>query len=65
MAGIVGRLVAFARTPQGQRVITTAARKAQQMARDPKTQARIADLRNRATRRGSGGSGGYGGPSPR
>ena len=60
MAGIVSRIAAFARTPQGQRVITTAARKAQELARDPRNRERVQQLRQRAARRGSGGAGGAG-----
>ena len=52
MAGIVSRIAAFARTPQGQRVITTATRKAQELARDPKNRERIQQLRERAAKRG-------------
>ena len=63
MAGIVSRIAAFARTPQGQRVITTATRKAQELARDPKNRERIQQLRERAARRG--GSGGAPGAGPR
>ena len=57
MAGIVSRIAAFARTPQGQRVITTATRKAQELARDPKNRERIQQLRDRAGKRRPGGSG--------
>ena len=58
MPGIIGKLAAFARTPQGQRIIMSAARKAQQMASDPATQAKYADLRSKAARRGPRGTGG-------
>ena len=52
MAGLLGKITAYARTPAGQRVIRTAAQKAQEMAKDPKTRAKVAELRQRAGRRG-------------
>jgi hypothetical protein len=55
--GIVSRITAFARSPQGQRVITTATRKAQEIARDPRTKEKVQQLRERAAQR-RGGSGG-------
>jgi curli biogenesis system outer membrane secretion channel CsgG len=52
MAGLLGKLTAYARTPAGQRVIRTAAQKAQQLAKDPKTRAKVSEFRQRAGRRG-------------
>ena len=50
MAGLVGKIAAYARTPAGQRLIRTAAQKAQQLASDPKTRAKVAGLRQRSQR---------------
>ena len=52
MAGLLGKITAYARTPAGQRVIRTAAQKAQELAKDPKTRAKVSELRQRAGRRG-------------
>ncbi|PWJ56460.1 hypothetical protein SAMN06264364_101438 [Quadrisphaera granulorum] len=56
MAGILDKLTRFARSPQGQRAISTATRKAQEMARDPKNRSKIEQLRSRLGGRGSGGT---------
>lgn len=51
MAGLLGKIAAYARTPAGQRMIRTAAQKAQAMAKDPKTRARVGELRARTGKR--------------
>ena len=58
MAGLLSKLTDFARSPKGQRAISTASRKAQQMARDPENRSKIDGLRSRFGGRGgsSGGS---------
>lgn len=40
MPGLVGKLLHLARTPQGQRALRTAARRAQEVAQDPATKAK-------------------------
>lgn len=60
MAGILDKLTRFARSPKGQRAISTASRKAQEFARDPKNRSKIEGLRSRL-----GGRGGSGGTTPR
>lgn len=57
MAGLLDKLTRFARSPQGQRAISTASRKAQELARDPKNRSKIEQLRSRL--------GGRGGSAPR
>ena len=49
MASIFDRVMKLARSPQGQRVLRQASSKAQQMARDPKTKARIDGARRKIT----------------
>ena len=56
MASLFNKVVQFANSPKGKQVIRQATDKAQQMAKDPKTRAKIDDLRRRA----SGGRGGSG-----
>ena len=48
MAGLMGKLAAFARTPQGQQAI----RKAQQAASDPRNRTKINQLVAKVQRRG-------------
>lgn len=60
MAGLLDKLTRFARSPQGQRAIGTASRKAQELARDPKNRSKISKLASRF-----GGRGGTGGSAPR
>jgi hypothetical protein len=61
MASVFDKLAQFARSPKGQQALRQASAKAQQMAKDPKTKARIDDAR----RRFSGGRGtGSGGTTP-
>ena len=56
MASLFSKLTQFANTPKGRQVIAQATEKAQQMAKDPKTRAKIDDIRRRA----QGGRGGRG-----
>jgi hypothetical protein len=56
MASLFNKVVEFANSPKGRQVIRQATDKAQQMARDPKTRARIDDVRRRM-QGGRGGSG--------
>lgn len=51
MPGLIGKIAAYARTPAGQRMIRTAAQKAQELAKDPKTRAKVGELRARAAKR--------------
>ncbi|MBF5080729.1 hypothetical protein [Quadrisphaera sp. INWT6] len=57
MAGLLSKLTDFARSPKGQRAISTASRKAQQMARDPKNRSKIDGLRSKLGGRGGTGGG--------
>ena len=56
MASLFSKLTQFASTPKGRQVIAQATEKAQQLAKDPKTRARIDDVRRRL----QGGRGGTG-----
>ena len=56
MASLFSKLTQFANTPKGRQVIAQATEKAQQLAKDPKTRAKIDDVR----RRFQGGRGGTG-----
>ena len=47
MASLFSKLTQFANTPKGRQVIAQATEKAQQLAKDPKTRARIDDARRR------------------
>ena len=53
MASLMGRVTQWARSPQGQRVIAEAAKKAQQVAKDPATRARVQQMRSRVANRHS------------
>jgi hypothetical protein len=55
VANIVARLAAFARSPQGQRMISTATQKAQKVARDPRTQEKVRQLKDQVSKRRGGG----------
>ncbi|WNV74669.1 hypothetical protein [Geodermatophilus sp. DSM 44513] len=44
---LITKLVQFANTPKGRQVIDQATAKAQQLAKDPKTRAKIDDARRR------------------
>ena len=47
MASLFSKLTQFANTPKGRQVIAQATDKAQQLAKDPKTRAKIDDARRR------------------
>jgi hypothetical protein len=49
---LLGKLTKFARTPQGQKVINEASRRAQEIAKDPATRAKIEKARRHLGRRG-------------
>jgi hypothetical protein len=53
MASVFDKVAQFARSPKGQQALRQVSQKAQQVAKDPKTKARIDDAR----RRFSGGRG--------
>jgi hypothetical protein len=55
-SSLFNKVVQFANSPKGRQVIRQATDKAQQMAKDPKTRARIDDVRRRM-QGGRGGSG--------
>ncbi|WP_369135495.1 hypothetical protein [Modestobacter sp. I12A-02662] len=55
-SSLFNKVVQFANSPKGRQVIRQATDKAQQMAKDPKTRARIDDARRRM-QGGRGGSG--------
>jgi hypothetical protein len=69
MASLFTKAVAFARSPQGQRVISQATTKAKQVANDPRTRARIdqgaARVRSELAKRRTGGTPPAGGPTAR
>ena len=56
MASLFNKVVQFANSPKGKQVIRQATDKAQQLAKDPKTRAKIDDVRRRV-QGGRGGSG--------
>jgi hypothetical protein len=56
MASLFTKVVQFANSPKGKQVIRQATDKAQEMAKDPRTRAKIDDVR----RRMQGGRGGAG-----
>ncbi|WP_222266356.1 hypothetical protein [Modestobacter marinus] len=55
-SSLFNKVVQFANSPKGRQVIRQATDRAQQMAKDPKTRARIDDVRRRM-QGGRGGSG--------
>jgi hypothetical protein len=59
MASLFSKVAQFASSPKGREVIRQATDRAQQMAKDPKTRAKIDDVRRRV----QGGRGGNG-PGP-
>jgi hypothetical protein len=61
MASLFSKVAQFANSPKGKQVIRQATDKAQEMARDPKTRAKIDEVRRRV-QGGRGGHGGAGGP---
>ena len=60
MASLFGKLAGFASSPQGRKVIDQASRKAQQLAKDPATRAKIdqgnARVRAEVDKRRGGGT---------
>lgn len=68
MASLFGKLAGFARSPQGRKVIDQASRKAQQLAKDPATRAKIdqgaARVRAEVDKRRGGGTPPSTPPSP-
>ena len=56
MASLFSKVAQFANSPQGKQAIRSATEKAQQLAKDPKTRAKIDDVRRRL----QGGRGGTG-----
>ncbi len=60
MASLFGKIAGFARSPQGRRVIDQASRKAQELAKDPATRAKIdkgtARVRAEVDKRRGGGT---------
>ena len=61
MPSLFNKVVQFANSPKGKQVIRQATDKAQQMAKDPKTRAKLDDVRRRV-QGGRGGSAGGSGP---
>ena len=59
MASLFNKVVQLANSPKGKQAIRQATEKAQQMAKDPKTRAKIDEVRRRVQggRRGGPGSG--------
>lgn len=49
---LFSKITTFARSPSGQRALRTAAQKAQAVAKDPRTKAKVEELRRRGTKRG-------------
>ena len=62
VASLFNKVVQFANSPKGKQVIRQATDRAQQMAKDPKTKARIDDARRRFS--GGRGTGSGGGTTP-
>jgi hypothetical protein len=58
MASLFDKVVQFANSPKGKQAVRQATEKAQQLAKDPKTRAKIEDVRRRV--QGGGRSGGTG-----
>jgi hypothetical protein len=56
MASLFSKVTQFANSPKGKQALRQATEKAQQLAKDPKTRARIEDVRRRIL----GGRGGTG-----
>lgn len=51
MSSLLGKIAKFARSPQGQRAINQATRKAQELSKDPNTRAKVEELRSKVTKR--------------
>ena len=65
MASLFSKVAQFASSPKGQQMIRQATDKAQQMAKDPKTRAKIDEVRRRVQGgRGGTGTGPGTGPGP-
>ena len=47
MAGLLGKITSFVRSPSGQRALRTATGKAQELAKDPRTKDKITQVRQR------------------
>ena len=69
MASLFTKAVAFARSPQGQRMISQASAKAKELANDPQTRAKsdqgTARVRSELAKRRGGATPPSGGPTPR
>ncbi|MGY1813538.1 hypothetical protein [Blastococcus sp. SYSU D00820] len=51
-SSIINKVAQFARSPKGQQALRQVTARAQQMARDPKTRAKVEQLRGRFINRG-------------
>jgi hypothetical protein len=51
MAGLFDRVAKLARSPQGQRLISEASRRAQKLSKDPATRAKVQRARDEVTKR--------------
>jgi hypothetical protein len=60
MASLFSKVAQFANSPKGKQAIRQATDKAQQLAKDPRTRAKIDDVRRRMQGGRSGGQGGTG-----
>jgi hypothetical protein len=60
MASLFSKVAQFANSPKGKQAIRQATEKAQQLAKDPKTRAKIDDVRRRFQGGRGGGAGGTG-----
>ncbi|PPK93442.1 hypothetical protein CLV92_11070 [Kineococcus xinjiangensis] len=54
MPGLAGKISKFLATPQGRRLTGQAVRKAQQLAANPRTRARMLELATKLNQRGAG-----------
>jgi hypothetical protein len=57
MASLISKLSQFANSPRGRQTIRELTERGQQLARDPKTRAKIEDVRRRLQGGGSTGNG--------
>ena len=57
MASLFNKVVQLANSPKGKQAIAQATEKAQQLAKDPKTRAKIDEARRRFQGGGTGGTG--------
>ncbi len=51
MASLIGKISQLARSPKGQQMLRQAGTKAQQIAKDPATKAKINDVRSKVSKR--------------